>query len=183
MRNIFVLILLFTIQSTLNAQVSKLKIADGDVIALKADTGKYLARCQGCQNATATNTATVHVTGNVRTLPSYALFTVKKMSNGKFAFRADTGKYLARCRGCVRGGPSDILTVHESNPHAGYAQFEVQALINGKFTLRADTKNYVARCQGCSPRAAKPNIAAIHVPDYSGAYAQWTITLVKRNRR
>ncbi|MFY0563661.1 fascin domain-containing protein [Archangium lansingense] len=68
-------------------------------IALKADTGKYVARCHGCiVQATIEEFATIHATG--ATPPGIARFTPELLPNGKVAFKADTGKYLARCKDC-----------------------------------------------------------------------------------
>ena len=99
------------------------------------------------------------------------------MGNGKIALKADTGKYAARCRGCiVNGAYPDFLTVHVDDPSAPYAQFTPETLPNGKIALKADTGKYVSRCRNCSPGAAYPDQVTIHIDDPTNApYAQWTI--------
>lgn len=68
-------------------------------IALKADTGKLVARCQGCiAKASIKDFATIHATSTP--LPAYAQFTPELLPSGKVAFKANTGKYMARCPGC-----------------------------------------------------------------------------------
>lgn len=81
-------------------------------IALKADTGKYVARCNNCiSRGTVVDFATIHATG--ATPPAFAQFTPELLPNGKVAFKADTGKYLARCRNCSpTASTPDTVTVH-----------------------------------------------------------------------
>jgi hypothetical protein len=82
-------------------------------IAFKADTGKYLSRCNNCWRFGAyPDAASVHIT-----TPAGNPWSVWKaewqVTSGKWAFKADTGKYLARCNGCVGGGAvPDFAFVH-----------------------------------------------------------------------
>ena len=151
---------------------------DGDVVAFSSDTGKWLARCNNCQRATAANTATIHISGTADNLPAYAKFRVRKLSNGKVVFRADSGKFLARCRGCLSGGPADILTVHATDYNAAYVQFTPVNLPNGKVAFRSDNGNYLARCRNCSPGASTNDIVAIHESNNNQAYAQWIVVVI-----
>jgi len=71
-----------------------------------------LSRCNGCWVGGAySDSATVHITtlsGN-----PYALWKPIQKANGKWAFQADTGKFLARCNGCAPGAAyPDFAFVH-----------------------------------------------------------------------
>ncbi|MEM7086115.1 MAG: hypothetical protein AAF489_08030 [Bacteroidota bacterium] len=172
-----ILLLLLVVPSSTHAQ-----FRDGDIIALRSDTGKWMTRCNNCQRAATSNTVTVHVSANAASqLPTYAKFKVKLMPNGKIALQADTGKFLARCNGCLPGGPIDILTVHVSSPNPSYAQFKPVALSNGKYAFLSDNGNYLARCRSCSPGATYSDIVGIHAGNYSGAYAQWNVSFIGSN--
>ncbi|WP_147332862.1 fascin domain-containing protein [Archangium gephyra] len=86
--------------------------AGGGKIGLKADTGKYMSRCNQCiVQGTIEDFATVHAPG--ATPPSISQFTPELLSNGKVAFKADTGNYLARCRNCSpRINTPDTVGIH-----------------------------------------------------------------------
>ncbi|QRN97078.1 hypothetical protein JRI60_50380 [Archangium violaceum] len=84
-------------------------------IALKADTGKFVARCRGCIiGGSAPDFLTVHVAGT--TPPEFARFTPELLPNGKIAFKADTGKYVNRCRGCSTSASVDTVTINATAP-------------------------------------------------------------------
>ncbi|MDC0713771.1 hypothetical protein POL68_35220 [Stigmatella sp. ncwal1] len=88
-----------------NAASSLFEVVDAGngKIALKADTGKFVARCHGCIAKTSIQDfAAIHVTGTP--LLGVAQFTPELLPNGKVAFKADSGKYLARCPGCSPAG-------------------------------------------------------------------------------
>ncbi len=160
--------------SPANAQVN----SSPEKVALQADTGKWLSRCRNCQRVVNVNpdTATVHINKPTSDNP-YAQFEVVKVGNGKIALKADTGKYLARCNGCIVGGAyPDFVTIHVTDPSVPYAQFTPELLDNGKYALKADTGKYVARCNGCSPGAAYPDTVTVHVDSPQGnSFAQWNI--------
>ncbi|MDB9537445.1 hypothetical protein PN451_16685 [Dolichospermum planctonicum CS-1226] len=106
------------------AQFEVVNVGNGK-IALKADTGKYLARCNSCiVGGSSPDSATIHVTD-----PSapYAQFTPELLDNGKYALKADTGKYLARCNSCSPGAAyPDTVTIHVDSPvGASYAQWNM----------------------------------------------------------
>lgn len=97
----------------------------GSQVAFKADSGKYLSRCNGCWRGGAyPDSAFVHITtlsGN-----PYALWTPISLPNGKWALQADTGKFLARCNGCVSGASTpDFAFIHSSNQNDAWAQWEI----------------------------------------------------------
>jgi hypothetical protein len=152
----------------------------GQKIALQADTGLYFARCNGCQktvNNKFPDTITVHMKTATE---AYDQFEVVEASGGKISLKSDTGKYVARCNGCIVGGKQpDVLAVHVDDPAAAYAQFKPVLLNNGKWALESDTGKYVARCNGCSPGSAQPDTVTVHATDPNKeAYAQWNITSV-----
>ncbi|MEM8719861.1 MAG: multicopper oxidase domain-containing protein [Cyanobacteria bacterium P01_G01_bin.39] len=155
----------------------------GTKIALQADTGKWLSRCNNCQQTVGNNypdTITVHIDNPDSSNP-YAQFEVLDVGGGKIALKADTGKYIARCRNCIiNGAYPDFLTVHVDDPDLPYAQFTPERLDNGKYALKADTGKYVARCRNCSTGAAYSDTVTIHVDDPTNApYAQWNIQLIQ----
>ncbi len=97
----------------------------GGKIALKSDTGNYVARCNGCVARGAYSDAlTIHVSNPAA---AYAQFTPELLSNGKYALKADTGKYVSRCNGCSpTSAYPDTVTVHVTDPtNAPYAQWNI----------------------------------------------------------
>ena len=96
------------------AQFEIVNVGSGK-IALRADTGKYAARCRNCiVNGAYPDFLTVHI--DDPSLP-YAQFTPEYVydANGnlKLALKADTGKYVARCRNCSPGAAyPDQVTIH-----------------------------------------------------------------------
>lgn len=83
----------------------------GGRIALRADTGNYVARCNNCiPNGTKTDFLTIHAT---HPPAPWAQFTPWDLGNGKVAFQADTGEYFGRCGGCSpTSGQPDTVAVH-----------------------------------------------------------------------
>lgn len=145
----------------------------GSRVALRADTGKYLARCNGCQkslNNSCPDTVSVHVASPTGS----AIFTVVDAGNGRIALRADSGKYLARCYGCIIGAPPDMLTVHQASPYP----FSIERVANGKCALKADTGNYVARCNNCSPGASVPDTVSINQTVATQSTAQFDLIIL-----
>ncbi|NTV63066.1 MAG: sulfatase-like hydrolase/transferase [Oscillochloris sp.] len=154
-------------------------------VALKADSGNYLARCNGCiPGAAYPDSAFVHVPPADMLGSPWAQFTLRDLENGKYALQADSGNYLARCNGCSPGAAyPDSAFVHVSPADlAGspWAQFTLRYLDNGKYALQADSGNYLARCNNCSP-GAYPDRAFVHVSpaDLAGSpWAQWEIVIL-----
>ncbi|OQR97370.1 oxidoreductase [Achlya hypogyna] len=80
-------------------------------IALRADTGKFLARCNNCAPwAAYPDEAFVHVKD--WTKAPWAQWTCKEAGNGKIGLQADSGSYLARCNNCVGAAYSNAAFVH-----------------------------------------------------------------------
>ncbi|KAG9401725.1 hypothetical protein AC1031_007438 [Aphanomyces cochlioides] len=97
----------------------------GGKIVLKGDLGYYFARCNNCTpGGVYPDQAYVHVS-DWKSAP-WAQFTCEDAYNGKIALKADTGKYIARCKGCVPSGKDDVISMHVDKWTAGdYAQFTV----------------------------------------------------------
>lgn len=155
------------------------RLRSGQVV-LQSDLGTYVGRCRNCQRMVGRNrdSATVHVDNPGA---SFARFQMEVLPSGKVAFRADTGRYLARCRSCIPGAPTDTVTVHvDAGSPPSYAQFTPVRMGQGRFALQADTGKFVARCRNCSPRSRKQDVLTIHESSPNAAYAQWRIVYVDR---
>ncbi|CAK4078755.1 unnamed protein product [Aphanomyces euteiches] len=94
-------------------------------IALKGDSYYYLSRCHDCtRGGVYPDQAFAFISDWI--IAPWAQFTCEDAYNGKIALKADTGKCLARCRGCVPSGRDDVITMHVDEWSAGdYAQFTV----------------------------------------------------------
>ncbi|EQC35232.1 hypothetical protein SDRG_07460 [Saprolegnia diclina VS20] len=150
---------------------------DGDLITVQADTGKLLARCNGCvPNGANPDSAFFHVstsTGN-----PWAVWKVTNTGNGKLALQADSGNFLARCNNCAPGAAyPDEAFVHVKDWRTGpWAQWTCVDAGNGKIAFQADSGNYLARCNNCVSGGAYPDAAFVHVNAYtSGPWAQFTV--------
>lgn len=162
--------------------IHPLRLPAGKKIALQADDGKFFARCNGCQKTVngLPDTITTHVTAATPDKP-WARFDVVDVGAGKVALKADTGKFVARCNGCIVGGTvPDSATVHVTDSRLAYAQFTPELLPNGKYAFKADTGKYLARCNGCSPGSTVPNTVTIHATSpATQPFAQWAVTFVQ----
>lgn len=166
------------------AQFRLIQLGNGK-IALKADTGKFVARCRGCiAGRGQPDFITVHV--GDENPPDYAQFTPELLTNGKYALKADTGKYLARCNGCSPGAAyPDAVTVHASDPYKeAYAQWNIIPIsfpTGSKIALQADTGTWFSRCNGCQ-RSVDGKIAdtiTVHIKGSpSAAYSQFKVASV-----
>ncbi|KAF0693342.1 hypothetical protein As57867_015633, partial [Aphanomyces stellatus] len=174
----------------------------GGIVALQADSGNYLARCNGCEpGSSLPDSATVHM--NTYQGASWAQWTLKDLTpqvaatpppapvytpaptpgpacminNGDIVtLQSDTGNYLARCNGCIPGATSpDSAFIHvASTANAPYANWKVFDTGLGKLVFQSDTGKYLARCNGCAPRAAVSDQAFVHVDDWRNQpWAQW----------
>ncbi|KAG9401945.1 hypothetical protein AC1031_007647 [Aphanomyces cochlioides] len=130
---------------------------DGDVVTLLGDNGNYLARC------------------NIAPL-EFAKRQVFNTGDGKLAFQADTGKFIARCNGCAptATSPDDAFLNVSDWRGALFAQWSCEDVGGGKIALKADTGNYLARCNGCLGGAPYPDTAFVHAKTWFGA--PWTAT-------
>jgi len=150
-------------------------------IALKADSGKFAARCANCipKEAYPDNMA-VHATDLSQ--PSAQWF-LRKLSNGNYALKSvDSGKYAARCNNCIPGASyPDSVFVHANDSNQAYAQWKLERLTNGKYALRsADSGKYAARCSNCAPGALYPDNVFFHELETSSSspWAQWEIIII-----
>ncbi|KDO35145.1 hypothetical protein SPRG_01212 [Saprolegnia parasitica CBS 223.65] len=120
-------------------------------IALRADSGKYLSRCNNCAPGAAHPDEAFVYVDDWTTAP-WAQWTCKEAGDGKVALQADSGKFLARCNNCVGGAYPDTAMVHAKTFNGTrYAQWTIEA--NGKLSTN--------RCQ--VPTAA-PTTAASYLP-------------------
>ncbi|WNG54414.1 hypothetical protein F0U59_06170 [Archangium gephyra] len=151
----------------------------GSKVSLQADTGSFLARCTDCQKpVTPPLPDTVSVNTSLVDAGPSTRFEVVDAGNGKIAFKADTGKYVARCSKCIAQTTiEDFATIHATGatPPAA-AQFTPELLPNGKVAFKANTGKYLARCRNCSPTANSPDTVTVHATDARNQpSAQWTI--------
>ena len=99
-----------------------------------------------------------------------------------FALKADNGRYLARCNGCVPGGAYvDNAGVHETNPGAPWTRWTLEQRPNGRWVLRSDTGRYLARCNGCFSGAAIADAAFVHETNPDAPWAQWMMESTEAN--
>ena len=156
--------------------VNHLATLSAGKITLQSDTGKYLARCNGCGPASYADSAAIHETNPNN---PWAIFTVIPRGN-QVALRADNGNYLSRCNSCWRKSAypdSAFVHVTESNQGA-YSLWTPEQLPNGNWVFRSDTGNYLARCNGCVTGGTTPDYAFVHEKDKNQGYAQWKINYV-----
>ncbi|KAG9401732.1 hypothetical protein AC1031_007445 [Aphanomyces cochlioides] len=149
---------------------------DGDVIALQADTGKYVTRCRNCI-AHAAYPDSVNLQSPINAGTPYSYWTVYNTGGGKIALKGDLGNYFARCNNCVPGARTpDEAFVHVSDWKSGpWAQFTCEDASNGKIALKADTGKYVTRCNGCVP-GGPADVITMHVNNWrDGDAAQFTV--------
>lgn len=98
----------------------------GDKVSIKGSNGNYLSRCMNCWNkGLYPNSAFVHLDYNSE---PYSQWTPERQGNGKWAFRSDTGKYLARCYRCASTASdvTDLAFVHQDSANNAEAQWSVE---------------------------------------------------------
>lgn len=153
-------------------------------VALRSDTGKYLARCYGCvpgNDNSPTNVATIHEEADdPAALPAHARFTLVPQADGRVALRTDSGMYMARCAGCTPkvqyADVNDVAFVHVRQPSEGpWALFTMNQMPNGKYTFQSDNGRYLARCNNCVVGSLQPDVAMMHTTDPNAAWAQWDV--------
>lgn len=143
-------------------------------VYLLADTGKAIARCNGCGSAAYPDSAGVH--GNIG--DSFAIWKLYPGCDGTVALQGDTGKYLARCNGCWSSAAySDSAFVHATDPTQAYAHWLMINNGDGTYSFQSDTGKYLARCNGCVTGGAKSDFAFVHAGDTSGSWVRWRIQL------
>ncbi|MGK7922358.1 MAG: hypothetical protein AB4080_20365 [Trichodesmium sp.] len=111
-----------------HAQFTVVPVGAGK-IALMADTGKYVGRCNGCIEKGAVPDFLVIFHDNPNN-PNVQ-FTPELLPNGNYALKSNTGKYVSRCNGCSptaieKGVTQDTVTVHQKSPSGKlHAQWKV----------------------------------------------------------
>lgn len=111
----------------------------------------------------------------------HAQFTVVPVSGGKIALKANIGKYVARCNGCIKDGAvRDFLVIFHDNPNNPNVQFTPELLPNGNYALKSNLGQYVSRYNGCSPTALERGVTqdtvTVHQNSPSGKlHAQWKV--------
>lgn len=151
-------------------------------VALKADSGAWFSLCNQCQkssNDQYPDTITLHVKSDEPS-EKFTQFEMHKLKDGKYAFKADNGMWVAMCTDCIVGGAKpDFITVHvkaeKEDDIPSWAKFQVEELSGDKVALKADNGKYVARCNSCSPGAAYPDQVTAHMSDSSDPAAQWEL--------
>jgi len=103
-----------------------------------------------------------------------AIFTVVDAGAGSVGLKADNGKYLARCNGCIPGAPADMLTVHATTPKP----IKFEKLLNGKCALKADSGKYIGRCNRCSTSSSQPDTVSITWTDPNQSNVQIEVTRI-----
>ena len=143
------------------------------VYALKADTGRYLARCNGCVTSSVSpDSASVDAATSSDTLAKWSL---SKRPSGRWVLQMDTGRFLARCTNCGAGAYPDSAFVHVESPDSQYAQWSISQRPNGKWVLQSDSGRYLARCNGCFGGGTHLDMAFVHETNPDAPWAQWTL--------
>ncbi|MEZ5285099.1 MAG: hypothetical protein R2712_09880 [Vicinamibacterales bacterium] len=138
---------------------------------LKADNGKYLARCADCvPNGAYTDSAGAHESDSTKPWVHWLL---AKRPNGRWVLQADSGRYLARCSICGPGTYSDSAFVHETNPDAAWAQWTLEQRSNGRWVLKSDSGRYLARCEDCFTGSVIRDNVFVHETNPDAPWAQW----------
>jgi Galactoside-binding lectin len=143
---------LYVQQAFSTESAGSLTFKTGDIIALKADNGKYLSLINhGNLDAIAAGKKkhkkkhknkhkNKHQKKQTHSIPPYSQFVVTVLDNGKIALKADNGKYLSRIN---RGNIESIKAVKDEIDT--YSQFTVTVLADNKILLKADNGKYLSR--------------------------------------
>ena len=151
-------------------------LTSGQRIALQADTGQWLARCNQCQDTVGDLPNTLMVCASQANIPA-TQFEVVNVAPGKVALKADNGCYVTRCQDVlVNSAYQDFMAIQATEPTLPAAQFTIRALPNGKVALQADSGKYMVRCRGCSPNAIHLDAVMVYVDDpWTVVAAQWQL--------
>ncbi|MBN9687360.1 MULTISPECIES: fascin domain-containing protein [unclassified Corallococcus] len=152
----------------------------GTKLSFKSSGGKYISRCGGCQNMTNSSIYSTVTAHNGALASPFTDFEVVDTGNGKYAFKADNGSFVARCGGgCVVGSPRDMLAVHVPNASGAYSQFKFLLLNNGMWGIQADSGKYADSCTNCSPNASvNITVTVTATTPNTQANAQWDVAYV-----
>ena len=167
--------LLLTAAPTALAQAGA-PFEDGAKVALQADNGLWMSRCNGCQKTVNNRWSdTVLLTGEVNV---FSTFTVRAYPDGKIGLVADNGRLVSYCNGCIPGAstPDFLVIQNPGDADNVFNRFEVVRLANDRFALKSSNGKYASRCRGCSPGASLPDQATSHVTDPNGA--PWIVKVV-----
>lgn len=95
----------------------------------------------------------------------------------KIALRSDSGKFAARCTGCIpKELYPDNMAVHVTDVNQPFAQWYLQKLSNGNYALKSvDSGKYAARCRDCIPGALYPDSVFVQATDPNQPFAQWKL--------
>lgn len=109
------------------------RLSNGKYTLRSSDSGKYLAECENCSpNGISPDMAFIYVSHNAVKQTKEAQFTLVELANGKYAFQASSGNYLARCNGCVYGATypdsADFHTSAADMPQSPWAQWTITIL-------------------------------------------------------
>lgn len=99
----------------------------GDQISIQSySSGNFLTHCIKYWDRKAYDDSVfVHLSNNNEI---YSRWTPERQSNGKWAFRSENGKYLARCYNCAYtiNGVTNMAFAHETNPNNLSAQWTLE---------------------------------------------------------
>ncbi|KDO22446.1 hypothetical protein SPRG_12727 [Saprolegnia parasitica CBS 223.65] len=126
--------------------------ANGDLIALQADTGEYVAL---------DNTTDVAAVVAPAVAPSATWKVYNTGRLGTLALQADSGKFLARCRNT----PAAIVDANHWSDGA-YAQWTCVVADDGRIALKADTGKFLVRDRSAT---------LVHAESWADAKAQWAV--------
>lgn len=123
------------VKTSLYAHFYLERLSTGKYTLRSVDSGKYLAECEGCSpNGVYPDMAFIYVNRNAVEHTKAAQFTLVALENGKYAFQASSGNYLARCNGCVMGGAypdsADFHTTAADLAQSPWAQWVITVLAN-----------------------------------------------------
>ncbi|DAZ94343.1 TPA: hypothetical protein N0F65_000907 [Lagenidium giganteum] len=94
---------------------------DNGKIAIQSD----IRQCMGVSDTWHTGRDIVYATYRVPKATPSAQWEVERLANGKYAFRAYNGEYMAPCLNCREEGEKDVLYVKAKSSAEEIAQFEV----------------------------------------------------------
>lgn len=139
---------LYVQQAFSTESAATLTFKTGDIIALKADNGKYVRRINhgeidaihAGKKKHKKKHKNKHKNKRKHSISPYSKFIVIVLDDGKIALKADNGKYLSRIN---RGNIESIEAVKDEIDT--YSQFTVTVLADNKIVLKADNDKYLSR--------------------------------------
>lgn len=99
---------------------------EGENCTLLSDVNKYAARCRDCwRNANHPDGVFNHVYYNQMIVSPWAQWKVDKHGDF-FSFKTDTGKYMARCSGCVQNLVKENAAMVNYDTPTGAALWKIE---------------------------------------------------------